>query len=78
MFEVVFECQVCCPVEGMHIDCIAEEITETAGIRAETVDKPSPVVVYVARVIISPIPLPGRDGGSEDQGTRDRPEVRIE
>ena len=49
MFEVVFECQVCCPVEGMHIDCVAEEITETAGIRAETVDKPSPVVVYVAR-----------------------------
>ena len=49
VFEVVFECLVCCPVEGMHIKCVAEEITETAGIRAETEEKPSPVVIYVAR-----------------------------
>ena len=49
MFDVVVECQVCCPVEGMHIDCIAKNITESAGIKAETEEEPSPVVIYVAR-----------------------------
>lgn len=49
VFEVVFECLVCCPVEGMHIECIVKNITETAGIRAETEDTPSPLVIYVAR-----------------------------
>lgn len=49
MFDVVVQCEVCCPVEGMHIDCIAKNITESAGIKAEANDEPSPVVVYVAR-----------------------------
>lgn len=49
MFDVVIECLVCCPVEGMHINCIATNITESAGIKAETDDQPSPVIVYVAR-----------------------------
>jgi DNA-directed RNA polymerase subunit E'/Rpb7 len=49
VFEVVFECLVCCPVEGMHIDCVVKNITETAGIRAETDDTPSPLVIYIAR-----------------------------
>ena len=49
MFEVIVECDICCPVEGMHIPCVVQEITETAGIRAETENKPSPVVIYVAR-----------------------------
>jgi len=49
LFEVVFECQVCCPVEGMLIQCTAKNITK-AGIRAESVDEvPSPVVVFVTR-----------------------------
>tara|TARA_Y100000389_G_scaffold205058_1_gene262556 strand:+ start:2446 stop:3021 length:576 start_codon:yes stop_codon:yes gene_type:complete len=47
-FEVVFESQVCCPVEGMHINCIAKNITK-AGIRAETKDDPSPVVIFISR-----------------------------
>ena len=47
-FEIVFECLVCCPVEGMHIACVAKNITK-AGIRAETAEDPSPVVVFVAR-----------------------------
>ncbi len=47
-FEVVFECQVCCPVEGMHINCVAKNITK-AGIRAETKDVPSPVVIFISR-----------------------------
>ena len=48
-FEVVFECQVCSPVEGMLIQCVAKNITK-AGIRAEsTDDKPSPVVVFITR-----------------------------
>lgn len=49
MFEVVIECLVCCPVEGMHINCIATNITESAGIKAETEDQPSPVIIYIAR-----------------------------
>lgn len=48
-FEVAFECLVCCPVEGMLIQCVAKNITK-AGIRAEAGDEqPSPVVVFVAR-----------------------------
>lgn len=50
-FEVVFECDICLPVEGMKIECIAKNITK-AGIRAE-VDVPdgevSPLVVFIAR-----------------------------
>lgn len=49
IFEVVFECLICCPVEGMHINCIAKNITESAGIRAETKETPSPLVIYIAR-----------------------------
>tara|TARA_R110001592_G_scaffold226353_7_gene482504 strand:- start:4916 stop:5632 length:717 start_codon:yes stop_codon:yes gene_type:complete len=48
IFEVVMECMICCPVEGMHIDCEIKNITR-AGIRAETSDAPSPVVIFVAR-----------------------------
>lgn len=48
-FEVVFECDVCFPVEGMLISCIAKNITK-AGIRADSADEePSPVVVFVAK-----------------------------
>ena len=49
IFEVVFECLVCCPVEGMLIQCVAKNITK-AGVRAESSDeKPSPVVVFITR-----------------------------
>lgn len=49
VFEVVFECYICFPVEGMLIQCIAKNITK-AGIRAESSDEvPSPIVVFVAR-----------------------------
>jgi len=47
-FQIVFECLVCSPVEGMHITCVAKNITK-AGIRAETAEDPSPVVIFVAR-----------------------------
>lgn len=49
MFVVIVECDVCCPVEGMHIACVAKNITESAGIKAKTEDSPSPVVIYLAR-----------------------------
>jgi DNA-directed RNA polymerase subunit E'/Rpb7 len=48
IFEVVFECLVCSPVEGMLIDVIAKNITK-AGIRAEYDSQPSPIEVFVAR-----------------------------
>jgi DNA-directed RNA polymerase subunit E'/Rpb7 len=48
-FEVVFECDVCFPVEGMIIPCVAKNITK-AGIRAESAAyDPSPVVIFVAK-----------------------------
>ena len=47
-YEVIFECQVCSPVEGMHIECVAKNVTK-AGVRAEVNEDPSPVVVFVAR-----------------------------
>jgi DNA-directed RNA polymerase subunit E'/Rpb7 len=47
-FEVAYECSICSPVAGMIIRCIAKNITK-AGIRAETNDSPSPVVIFVAR-----------------------------
>ena len=49
VFDVVFECDICYPVEGMLITCIAKNITK-AGIRAESdVDVPSPIVVFIAK-----------------------------
>jgi len=49
VFEVVFECQICCPVEGMLVQCIAKNITK-AGIRAESSDEtPSPIIVFITR-----------------------------
>ena len=48
-FEVVFECEICFPVEGTLLSCVAKNITK-AGIRAESADEiPSPVIVYLAR-----------------------------
>ncbi len=48
IFEVVFECLVCCPVEGQKIKCIVKNLTQ-AGIRAEINENPSPIIVYLSR-----------------------------
>jgi DNA-directed RNA polymerase subunit E'/Rpb7 len=49
VFDVVFECEICNPVEGMIINCVALNITN-AGIRAESSDyTPSPFVIFIAR-----------------------------
>jgi DNA-directed RNA polymerase subunit E'/Rpb7 len=49
VFEIVFECDVCFPVEGMLISCTVKNIVK-AGIRAESAnDVPSPIVVFVAK-----------------------------
>jgi DNA-directed RNA polymerase subunit E'/Rpb7 len=48
VFDVVFQCYVCSPVEGMHINCIAKHINK-AGIRAEIDETPTPVVIFIAR-----------------------------
>ena len=48
-FEVVFECEVCFPVEGMLISCSVKNITK-AGIRGESSsDVPTPVIVFIAK-----------------------------
>ena len=48
VFEVVIECNICSPVEGMNIRAIAKNITQ-AGIRAEVEQQPSPVIIYISR-----------------------------
>jgi hypothetical protein len=49
VFEVVFECDVCFPVEGMLMTCIAKNIVK-AGIRAESdMEVPSPVIIFIAK-----------------------------
>jgi DNA-directed RNA polymerase subunit E'/Rpb7 len=49
LFEVVYECEVCFPVAGMLLNCIAKNITK-AGIRSESADgDPSPFVLFIAR-----------------------------
>ena len=49
LFDVVFNCEVCYPVAGINLNCIAKNITK-AGIRAESADEqPSPFVLFIAR-----------------------------
>tara|TARA_B100000795_G_C22802725_1_gene442823 strand:- start:2780 stop:3367 length:588 start_codon:yes stop_codon:yes gene_type:complete len=48
IFTVMFECLVCRPVEGMKFRAIVKNVTK-AGIRCETQEHPSPVVVFIAR-----------------------------
>ena len=48
-FDVVFECYICFPVEGMLLNCTVKNVNK-AGIKAESSDNtPTPVVVFVAR-----------------------------
>jgi len=48
LFDVVIECLICLPVEGMKLTCRAKNITK-AGIRAETDENPSPLIVFISR-----------------------------
>ena len=49
-FQVVFECMICRPVEGMLIKCVAKTITK-AGIHAEYKGKHGevPITAHIAR-----------------------------
>jgi DNA-directed RNA polymerase subunit E'/Rpb7 len=48
-FTVLFNCEVCYPVAGMILSCVAKNITK-AGIRAESAEEqPSPFVLFIAR-----------------------------
>ena len=45
----MFECDICFPVEGTLISCVAKNINK-AGIKADSADEqPSPIVVFIAR-----------------------------
>ena len=50
IFQTVFECMICHPVEGMLIECETKTITK-AGIHAEVKDNNDvvPVTVFIAR-----------------------------
>ena len=47
-YEVVFECFICRPTEGMVISCKVQNITK-AGIRATLDNKESPLIIFIAR-----------------------------
>ena len=49
-FQVVYECMICMPVEGMLVESVCKTVTK-AGIHAEVVDteKNVPLTVFVAR-----------------------------
>ena len=49
VFDIVYECDICFPVAGMKLNCVAKNITK-AGIRAESSEtEESPFVLFVAR-----------------------------
>jgi DNA-directed RNA polymerase subunit E'/Rpb7 len=49
VFDLVFECDICFPVEGMLLSCVVKNNVK-AGIRAESsTDVPSPFIVFVAK-----------------------------
>jgi len=48
IFDILFECLVCRPVEGMRFRALVKNVTK-AGIRAEINESKSPVVVFIAR-----------------------------
>jgi len=49
VFEAIFECDICLPVEGMIIPCSVKNVVK-AGVRAEAANEvPSPVIVFVAK-----------------------------
>jgi len=49
IFQVAFSCMVCNPVEGMILrNCVVKNNTK-AGLKAETLEEVSPVVIFVSR-----------------------------
>lgn len=49
VFDVLFECDICFPVEGMLISCSVKNVVK-AGVRAESATEvPSPIVVFIAK-----------------------------
>lgn len=47
-FQVVFECDICLPVEGSIINCVSTNITK-AGIKAKLEDQDEPLIIFIAR-----------------------------
>lgn len=49
VFELVFECDICFPVEGMILSCVVKN-TVKAGVRCESSsDVPTPFIVFIAK-----------------------------
>ena len=47
-FALTFDCQLCTPVEGMTIKCVADNITK-AGIKASIPGSDSPMTIFIVR-----------------------------
>ena len=47
IFDVVINCHICLPTEGMVIYCNVKNITK-AGIKAEIDESPSPLIIFIS------------------------------
>ena len=47
-YHVQAQCEVCCPAEGMQVECVVKNVTK-AGVRAEIPQDPSPMMIFLAR-----------------------------
>jgi len=48
-FEVVFECMICIPVEGMLLQCVVQNSTKAGLKLTSATESPSPIIVFVIR-----------------------------
>ncbi len=48
VYQVQAKCDVCCPAEGMEVECVVKNVTK-AGVRAEIAQDPSPMMIFLAR-----------------------------
>ena len=47
-FNITYQCLICCPVEGMKIKCIVQNITK-AGFKCVMSLENNPLIIFVAR-----------------------------
>ena len=48
LFNVSFECLVCCPIEGMNMKVVVKNVTK-AGLKCEVKGDNSPIIAFIAR-----------------------------
>lgn len=47
-FNIIFECFICYPTDGMIISCVVKNVTK-AGLRCELDEEKSPLIIFIAK-----------------------------